>query len=392
VGAYRVVRDDEVRWVVCVIAPENDVLLVARQNERTMLAFALLGTLVAAFVAFWLGGAIARPLRLVADETAAIGKFHLAPRSAPDAPVTEVKQLAGAVEEMKRNLRSFRKYVPADLVRELVAKGEEATLGGRRATLTIHFSDIAGFTTIAETASPEELVEMLSEYLDEMTKPIFASGGTVDKFIGDAIMAFWGAPRSMSDHALKACEAALANRDRLRVLNDTWERAGRPRLDARAALHTGEVIVGNIGSHEKLDYTVIGDSVNLASRLEGLNKRYGTSLMISQTTFDLVSETMVARPLDRVSVKGKARPIVVYELIGPRASVEAKDEAYAKKHTQGFELYSQQKFAGARAIFDELLTERADDLAAKLLRDRCGALIDSPPAADWDGSEKMTTK
>jgi adenylate cyclase len=192
------------------------------------------------------------------------------------------------------------------------------------------------------------------------------------------VMAFWGAPHPDALHALHACEAALANRSRLAELNARWEKEGRPRLDARAALHTGEVIVGNIGSPERLDYTVIGDSVNLASRLEGLNKRYGTSLMISETTYALV--------------KGKAVAVNVYELLGKRTSVPAADALSAARHTEGFAYYVSRRFTEAAAIFRSLSERSEEDLAARVLLARCEAFVVSPPGPDWDGADRVTTK
>jgi adenylate cyclase len=392
VGGYRALRGGDVRWVVCALAPEADVLAEVHRNDRWTVAIILVATVCAVLLALWIGSKIARPLRAVADETVAIGRFRLELHPPAKTSIVEVAQLAAAVEEMKRNLRSFQKYVPSDVVRELVSKGVEANLGGQRKTLTIHFSDIVGFTSIAETTSPEALVAMLGEYLDEMTKPILASGGTVDKFIGDAVMAFWGAPRPDPLHALHACEAALANRDRLSVLNAEWEKAGRPRLDARAGLHTGEVIVGNIGTPERLDYTAIGDAVNLASRLEGLNKRYGTSLMISETTYALVKDVMVVRPLDRVSVKGKAKAVTVYELLGKREDVPSAAVERAARHAEAFALYVERKFAQAVDVLRDLVATDAHDVVARALLARCEAFIASPPGSDWDGAEHMTEK
>jgi len=392
VGGFRTLGEKDLRWVVCAFAPEDDVLGTVHRNDRATLAILVAGTAAAVLLALFIGASIARPLREVVDETEAIGQFRLDHRPPAKTALFEVARLAAAVEEMKQNLRSFKKYVPADVVRELVAKGEEAKLGGRREALTIHFSDIAGFTSIAETTSPEHLVAMLGEYLDEMTKPILASGGTVDKFIGDAVMAFWGAPRPDALHARHACEAALINRDRLAVLNARWEKEGRPRLDARAALHTGEVIVGNVGSHERLDYTVIGDSVNLASRLEGLNKRYGTSLMISETTYEQVKDVMIARPLDRVSVKGKAAVVDVYELLGKRSSVSPEVTEMAERHAEGFAHYLQRRFADGASIFRALVRNNDKDTPAQILLARCEAFMASPPGPEWDGAEHLTTK
>jgi adenylate cyclase len=392
VGSYLPLSDGNLKWVVCVVAPEDDILGPVRKANRITEIIVAAGVGVAVLVALFLGGILARPLRRLASETEAIGRLELDSRENLHSPFLEVDRLASAMEEMKRGLRSFRKFVPADLVHQLLKSGKEAQVGGERRTLTIHFSDIAGFTSIAETLPPEELVSYLGDYLEAMTEPIHRSGGTVDKYIGDAIMAFWGAPNADEDHAFHACEAALENRARLEKLNEKWVSEGRPRFDARAALNTGEVIVGNLGTGSKLDYTVIGDSVNLASRLEGLNKRYGTSLMISEDTLALVKDRVVVRPLDRVSVKGKSQSVAIYELIGKRGEVSDEDARAAVAHTEAFDLYLARKFAEASDKLRENLAARKDDVAAKVLLARCAELIANPPDADWDGSQKMTEK
>src|SRR6185437_1039257 len=180
-------------------------------------------------------------------------------------------------------LRSFGAYVPRDLVRAVLASGERAELGGKTKELTIFFSDLAGFTTLSETLAPEALVELLGGYFDEMTRVIQSHGGTIDKFIGDAIMAFWNAPGDEPDHAARACQAALDCQAKLDAMRRADARLAG--LQARIGLATGSVLVGNIGASDRMNYTVMGDTVNLASRLEGLNKAYGTPIMIAETTF-----------------------------------------------------------------------------------------------------------
>ena len=219
---------------------------------------------------------------------------------------------------MKAGLRSFQKYVPADLVRALLASGAEARLGGERKVLTVLFSDIAGFTGLAEKLDPEKLVDILAEYLEVMSQEIAETGGTVDKYIGDAIMAFWGAPRELPDHSVAACVAAMRMQERLLELREHAEQAGAPPLHMRTGIHSGELIVGNIGSESRLSYTAMGDTVNLSSRLEGLNSFYGTAVLISEATFKAAEQEIVARPLERVSVKGRSKGTLVYELLGLR--------------------------------------------------------------------------
>ncbi len=195
----------------------------------------------------------------------------------------EVASMDESLLNMKGSLRSFSYYVPRDLVRAMLQSGQEAALQGQTRRMTVYFSDIEGMTSIAaETMAPDELVQLLSRYFDEMTQVIAAQGGTVDKFIGDAIMAFWGAPALTADHAARACEAALRSQRKLAELRSAADAAGLANIRARIGIATGDVLVGNVGSHDRFNYTVMGDTVNLASRLEGLNKLYGTRILISR--------------------------------------------------------------------------------------------------------------
>ncbi len=182
--------------------------------------------------------------------------------------------------------------------------------------LTILFSDLVGFTTISEDLSPENLIHLLNEYFSTMTDIILNCKGTVDKYIGDAIMAFWGAPLPIKDHAAKACQAALAMKKAIAPLQETWQERGLPLLGTRLGIHTGQAIVGNVGSRDRFNYTVMGDTVNLASRLEGVNKIYGTSILVSESTHQQAGTAFLFRELDLVQVKGRLQPVTIYELLG----------------------------------------------------------------------------
>ena len=267
---------------------------------------------------------IARPLRTIADDLLQVAQFRLAPHPSPQSFVREVAVVADAVDRMKASLRSFGRYVPADLVREMLAQGQEARLGGETRCLTIHFSDIESFTTLSEHLTPTDLVRHLAEYLDCMSETIRDQQGTIDKFIGDGIMAFWNAPNAVPDHAAQACRAALRAQERLAALRPRWEAAGQPVFKARIGLHTGEVIVGNFGTEERFAYTAMGDPVNLASRLEGQNKAYGTYICASQAVRDAAGPDFEWRRLDRVAVVGRSEGTDMYELLGERGTVAAE--------------------------------------------------------------------
>jgi adenylate cyclase len=335
---------------------------------------------------------VARPLRRLARQTEAIGQFHLAGEPIHHSIVEEVDRLAVAMENMKTSLRSFRKYVPAEVVRALFAAGQDASLGGEHRNITIYFSDIVDFTSISERLTPEQLVNQLAEYLSDQSEQIIQTQGTVDKYIGDAIMAFWGAPALDPVQALAACTTAIRNQEHLRAMRQKWQAENRPPFYQRIGIHTGEAIVGNIGSEARLNYTVIGDAVNLASRLEGLSKHYGTEILISESTYLAAQEGVVARPLDWVSVKGKSAAILVYELLGLAGEVEEGCDALVKLYTRALDLYRQQQWAGAVALFEQVLQAHPDDQPARHMIARCQAYQATPPAPAWDGVHHMLSK
>jgi adenylate cyclase len=386
-GGYRRIDGDRgLHWVVAVAMPASDILGPVEHTRRTTIEITVVATIVAVLLVVLVAMQIGGALRRLTRETEAIGRFLLEAKPIVASNVVEVHQLSTAIEDMKRGLRSFQKFVPADLVRRLVQSGNEAVQGGKRETITMHFSDIADFTTISEQLAPEALVELLSEYLSLMSEPILESGGTIDKYIGDAVMAFWNAPSPVADHAFVACRTVLASARRLADRRAVWIASGKPGLRCRVGIHTGDAVVGNIGSEARLDFTAIGDTVNLANRLEGLNKNYGTELMISEATFALVKDRVVVRLLDRVAVKGKIRGIAIYELLGLAGEVDEARVAAAERHTRGLEAYFAQRWDEAI----ELL--QGGEFAAQVIADRARAFKLAPPAADWDGVHRMTTK
>jgi adenylate cyclase len=391
-GGYRRLSGHDLDWIICMMMPEDDVMGSVYANTRTTVIIVVIGIVVAILVALVLSAAIASTLRELARESESIGKFELESKEPRRSYLVEVRQLAVALEEMKTGLRSFQKFVPADLVRNLLASGEEAKLGGHRREISIFFSDIAGFTPIAESMDPDDLVELLGEFLGKMTEKILEAEGTVDKYIGDAIMAFWGAPNDNDDHALAACKTAIACQRRLAELNVGWQKRGWKEIRMRVGLHTGEAIVGNFGSESRLDYTAIGDAVNLASRLEGLNKYYGTSILMSDSIYQRVEDKVVVRPLDRVSVKGRAGGLMVYELIGIRGDVADDEVARSAAYGAALEAYLARDWDAAESKLADLVDADPGDVAAHLLLERVRGLAASPPDDDWDGVHRMSSK
>jgi adenylate cyclase len=216
----------------------------------------------------------------------------------------------------KRYIRqTFSKFVSKSVVDDLLKNPEKLKLGGEKKILTVLFSDIRGFTTISEKMTPEALVEHLNEYLQAMTEIVLHDDGTLDKYVGDEIMAFWGAPVPQEDHAFLACKAAVKMMEDLHKLNEKWRQMGKPELNIGIGLNTGDMVVGNMGSSSRMDYTLMGDNVNLGARLEGTNKIYGTNIIISESTYEYVKDRVFARELDLIRVKGKQQPVKIFELI-----------------------------------------------------------------------------
>jgi adenylate cyclase len=289
----------------------------------------------------------------------------------------------------------FDRYVNPAVVNELILNPEKATLGGDRRELTVFFSDIAEFTAISEQYHnrPEGLVVLLNEFLDEMTRIVFKYDGTLDKYEGDAIMAFWGAPIPQKDHALRACLAALEMQKRLELLRAKWKREGKPELMVRMGINTGVMIVGNMGGKDRFDYTVIGDSVNLASRLETANKQYKSNIMISDFTFALVNEKVITRELDLIQVKGKTEPVRVHELLGTiKMEMTPNRRQALELYNEGLKYYRDRKWEEAVAYMQQAYALDPTCYAAQIYSERASLYQITPPPADWNGIFVMTAK
>ena len=258
--------------------------------------------------------------------------------------------------------------------------------------MTAFFSDVASFSTISEQLTPEELVALLNEYLTAMCDIIAETDGTVDKFEGDAIIAFWGAPLSQPDHARLACFAAIDMQNHMVGYRDRLAREGRPALNVRMGLNTGRMLVGNMGSAQRMDYTIMGDAVNLAARLEGANKFYQTYTMISGFTYDQVADDVEARELDLIRVVGKREAVRVYELLDRRGQLEPEKVELLGCYNRGLELYKERRFADAIAAFREALEVSPLDGPSLTYVDRCEDYLEAPPEADWDGVYTLTSK
>lgn len=288
---------------------------------------------------------------------------------------------------------TFSHFVTKSVVDELLENPDKIKLGGERKECTVFFSDVAGFTTISENMSPEALVKLLNQYLTEMTNIIFKYDGMLDKYEGDAIMAVFGAPISHGDHAYKCCAAALEMQETLVQLREMWGKQGKPKLYARCGINTGQMVVGNMGSETRFDYTVMGDSVNLGARLEPANKEYGTMIMIGENTYEMAKEKIITRHLDLLRVKGKTKPVRVYELVGLiEKGISDRKNQTIQFFEKGMEHYLTQNWETAMKYFNQALSVDHMDNPSKRYIKRCEQFLNNPPGQNWDGAYTMLTK
>jgi len=380
------------QWLVGIVVPESyyvGTLAAARERLLALLALVVVAIAIMGFVG---ARTIGRGVGALVRSTEAMRRFSFQPALAPvTSPFAEIRGALESVERAKTALRAMVKYVPIDLVRRLYESGRDPVLGAELTEVSLMFTDIADFTTHAESMQPDRLAVALGRYLEVATRAVEATGGTVDKYIGDALMVLWNAPEPVADHPAAACRAALACAAATGELgiSEWWQTADLPPWRTRFGLHTDRVLVGNFGAPDRLSYTAMGDGVNLAARLEGLNKVYGTTILVSEDVRTRAGDAFVFRQVDRVAVKGKTRGVFVYELIGETG------QAGAEGRRGGIATYE----AALAATFDrqfgralELLANLPGDRAAAVLAQRCRTWIATPPLLDWDGTWTATSK
>jgi adenylate cyclase len=381
-------RDDtETReWVVGIVVPRAFYLGRLGALRDRMLAVSL------GMIVLVVGGggltlrAIKRAQSQIAGESVKMNRFEFAPAPTESA-FRDVSDVLESFEKGKTAMRAMGRYVPIDLVRRLYREKSEPVLGGEDAELTIMFTDIKNFTAFSEQLPPDRLAAALGLYLDVMARIIQQeTRGTIDKYIGDAIMALWNVPEPVPDHPRLACQAALRCRDAVRVLSQSPDWCELPPFETRFGLHTETALVGHFGAHDRMNYTAIGDAVNLASRLESLNKQYGTSIIASERIVEKTRDAFDFRLLDLVAVKGKSQAVKIYELLGAKGAGASGETADA--YERAFAAYLARDFTGAIAILE---AQRTDPPSAVLL-DRCRAFLDEPPPADWTGVHVSTSK
>ena len=376
-------------WTLATVIPEAEFLGPIETTIRRLVIGLAFLVIAAGILSAWLARrVIAKPLITVVDELKHVERFELDQVRRHPSRVVELANLSTAIADMAGGLAAFRKYIPADLVRTLVREGVEPRPGGAIRTLTVMFADIAGFTGLSERLG-DQIIPLLSRYLDTVSREVSGHGGTIDKFIGDAVMAFWGAPASNPDHAADACRAALACQRALRASGFVDDH-GRP-VKVRIGINSGDMLVGNIGSELRLNYTVIGDAVNVASRLEGANKEYGTEIIIGEETRRLAGDRIYVRELDRLVVYGRAGGLAIYELLGV-AETGTAPPPWAALYESGLAAYRSQDFGRAIGLFQQVLAAKGSDRPAEIMLERCRALLQSPPGKDWEATTAMKVK
>jgi adenylate cyclase len=380
-------------WLVGIAVPERAYvgpLLAARDRLLVLLALVVVAIAVVALLG---ARTVSRGVGALVASTEAMRRFSFAPAPTPPSMFAEIRAAEESLERAKTALRAMVKYVPVDLVRRLYESGRDPALGAELMDVSLMFTDIEGFTSHAEALPPAKLAETLGRYLEAATVAVEGTGGIVDKYIGDALMVMWNAPSPIADHARAACDGALACARATAACAESawWRGEGLPPWRTRFGLHAGRVLVGHFGAPERLSYTAMGDGVNLAARLEGLNKLYGTTILASEDLRAQAGDRFVFRLVDRVAVKGKARGVAVYELLGLAADAEvAANAARLAPYEDALRAAWERRFERALELAGPLAA--AGDGPAAVLAARCRAWLAAPPPADWDGTFVATSK
>jgi len=379
---------------------------VDKQRQEMLIAVVLtaLAAILGLLFALFVSTGVTRPVRRLLEGTRAIESGHLDETLAVTSQ-DEIGSLTAAFNRMVEQLRvkerireTFGKFVDPRIVANMISETGEGVEHADREVVTVFFSDIAGFTSISEQLTPAAIVNLLNHYFSAVTAPIRANNGIVDKYMGDGVLAFWAAPFSPGDtHAAAACLAALTQQEAMQGLNKDLPnvlglRRGAPTLRVRMGIATGEAIVGIMGSETSKSFTVMGDTVNLASRLEGTNKIYGTKIIITEETLRLAQEKIECRELDLITVVGKSEPVRIYELLGPKGALAPAEAELRDEFAKGLAAYRARKWDAAELQFRRCLELRPEDAPSTVYIERIATFRKEPPPANWDGVWHLTKK
>jgi len=383
-------------WQLFFITPLDDFTAEFDRQMRYMLLLGLLAILLQMLVIYVLSNVLSAPLEKLATNVTKIQQLQSEPLLLFNSPIREVAVLSKAIHTLEALVSSFAAFVPVGLVRQLLDSNQKLAIGGHSRFLTIFFSDLESFSTLSEQVPTQELLLRVSAYLEVATKSINQESGTVDKFIGDGVMAFWGAPVHMDDHAWSACVAALRIQLGMKALNARWLSEDLKPLNARIGIHSDAVLVGNIGSEERISYTVMGDGVNIASRLENVNKEYGTLICVSHSVYKEAGERLCMRPIDDAAVKGRRGRIAIYELMGafgagPELEPSAATIRLCKLTRNAYAAMSAGDSAQALKCYQEILIEYPGDTVALTLSARLTTSATGDAAAHPSASQAHHT-
>ena len=384
-------------WTIGAIAAEADFVGPLRRASLLIVLIGATFIALATIAIIWLSRLLTRPIHALIAETERIRHLDLEGTAGVRSRIAEVDSLVSAVAAMKTALRSFGAYVPKALVHSIVESGVGTDVGGERRPLTVMFTDIESFASCAEAMEPETLLERLSHYFEAMSGAVHASGGTTDKFMGDAIMALWNAPALLADHVASGCLGMLAGRAAGATLNAELVAEGVAPFVTRFGLHTGAAVAGNVGSRDRMQYTALGGTVNLAARIESLNKHYGTQLLVSGAVEEATRGRFLYRPVDVVVPYGMTVPVSLFELIGttedgaPHAA-SPEDAERCRFWEEAFAAFRRREWPVAADRFLAFAARWPGDPVCALLLARCRGYIDEPPSPDWDGAFRLQRK
>jgi adenylate cyclase len=365
------------RWEAIVLTPANDFIGELKKTNQQIVIIIVALSALELFLIYFLSRHLSRPIENISRELKSVETLSFDQPLGRPSKVREIAQLQSAAALLRNSLQSFCSFAPVDVVRDLIKSGIPLHLGVERRFLTILFTDLENFSTQAERSTPDALLDQMSVYFEQVSRAISDEKGTVDKFIGDGIMAFWGAPIAQADHVLHACRGALRAARRMERVNEGWRVSGKPTLRIRIGLNCGEVLVGNIGSAERFSYTAIGDGVNVAARLEGMNKTFGTTICISDSVFNAVASEIAARPLRHVQVKGRKQDFMIYELVGlanaddPELEARPADRRLSEMTWLASKCFEAGDLEGAAHRYQEILRQFPDDGVAKSMLAAC---------------------
>jgi adenylate cyclase len=381
------------RYYAGVVVPESDYLGVVTRNAWFTVAAAVGILILAISLGTWVARRVTGPLAVIGQELESIGNLRFREEGLYlRSNIREIALFSDSVGKMKVSLRAFSKYVPRDLVRLLLSHGNEAKLGGSLRKITVVFTDLAGFTGMSEALSADEAFTELSAFLEIVAETQQRHGGITSNFTGDGTLALFNAPEALPNHEEKACLAALDCVEALRILNGVREAAGKAPFRARIGINTAEVLLGNLGTHERFAYTAIGDGVNLASRIEGLGKLYGTEILAGNDCRSRVAEAIEWRRIDRIAVMGRNSAVEIFEPLGRKGGVSDEILSARDRYEAALEAYFAARFHDAAAAFDEALALSPRDPTAKVMAARCREFEENGVPADWDGTFVMPFK